>query len=105
MVERRQQDSQHDKRGRGSGWAIVALVVLAVSQRAVADDIRLEVYPPQFRLDGPRARMQLVVTGVAADGSVQDLTREATLASSDERVVRLVPTPPGPPFGRGGDAT
>jgi hypothetical protein len=70
--------------------AIVALAASLPSPGAGAGDIRLEVFPPQFRLDGPRARMQLVVTGVAADGSMRDLTREARFASSDERVVRVV---------------
>lgn len=50
---------------------------------------RIEVFPAQVKLDGTRARMQLAVTGYYADGSVQDLTRAVTVASSNEQIVKF----------------
>ena len=45
---------------------------------------RIEVYPPQITLSGPRSKMQLVVTGHYADGSLQDLTRAAEFSTSSK---------------------
>ena len=50
---------------------------------------RIELYPPQIKLSGTRAKMQLVVTGYYAGGGVQDLTRAAQFASTNEQVVKL----------------
>ncbi|HEX5445523.1 MAG TPA: DUF1549 domain-containing protein [Pirellulales bacterium] len=50
---------------------------------------RIEVYPPQIKLTGTRAKMQLVVTGYYAGGGVQDLTRATQFASTNEQVVKL----------------
>ena len=44
---------------------------------------RLEVSPTQFKLSGPRQKLQLVVTAYYADGRVQDLTRAARFSTSD----------------------
>src|SRR5436190_19439642 len=48
---------------------------------------RIEVFPPKVMLAGPRSRMQLVVTGHYADGSVQDLTRASQFASTAADIV------------------
>jgi hypothetical protein len=48
---------------------------------------RIEVYPPSFTISRAGERLQLVVTGVYADGGIQDLTRAATLESDDAQVV------------------
>src|SRR5687768_18577083 len=50
---------------------------------------RIEVSPPAFKLAGPRRQLQLVVTGVYADGTVQDLTRAAQFAPSDAAVATV----------------
>lgn len=50
---------------------------------------RLDVFPSQFELRGQRSRMQLVVTGVYAPDTVQDLTRVAEFSSSDPGVVEV----------------
>src|SRR5262245_44322556 len=52
----------------------------------VGQPVRLEVFPATINLSGPRSRMQLVVTGHYADGSVQDLTRACQFASTDTRI-------------------
>ena len=44
---------------------------------------RIEVTPTQMTLAGQRATAQLLVTGVASNGHVVDLTREATFSESD----------------------
>jgi hypothetical protein len=55
---------------------------------------RLEVFPAEFTLQGPRAKIHLVVTAIYADGSRQDVTRIADfqvthpeLAESRENVI------------------
>lgn len=48
---------------------------------------RIEVYPTSFKLESPRRRMHIAVSGYYADGSVQDLTRVAEIVSADSNVV------------------
>jgi hypothetical protein len=50
---------------------------------------RIEVAPASFKLDGLRRKVQLVVTGVYADGTVQDLTRAAQYVSSNPAVASV----------------
>ncbi|HEV3024531.1 MAG TPA: DUF1549 domain-containing protein [Pirellulales bacterium] len=51
---------------------------------------KIEVYPPSFKLGSTRARMHVVVSGYYAGGAVQDLTRAAEFASTNEGVVKIV---------------
>ena len=55
----------------------------------VGTPTRLEVFPHHFKLDGPRDRVAIVVTGHYEDGRLQDLTRAATFRSGDEKIVRI----------------
>ena len=50
---------------------------------------RIEVAPAEFKLEGPRRQVQLVVTGYYADGTVQDLTRAAEYAASDPSIATV----------------
>jgi hypothetical protein len=70
------------------------LAVLAVSGVVVAAEpssksdaigrpVSIDVVPGTFRLDGPRATQQLLVTGHYADGSLRDLTGLADFQASD----------------------
>jgi hypothetical protein len=83
-------------------WIIsmAALVALTSSTWLHAQDLelepinagspeRIEVFPPAVKLAGVREQMQIVVTGVYADGSVQDLTRVAEFSSSNADVVTI----------------
>ncbi len=76
------------------------LVLAAIATTASADEpalepvnvgqpVRIEVFPPSFKLVGPRAKMHLVVTGHYADGTYQDLTRAAQYATSNAAVVAV----------------
>ncbi len=56
----------------------------------VGEPVRLEIFPAQFELRGPRSRIQLVVTGIYANGETQDLTRAATFESSDPASVEVI---------------
>src|SRR5262245_22265835 len=51
---------------------------------------RIEVFPAAIKLTGARQQMQLVVTGHYADGTLQDLTRAAQFATSDDKVVNVL---------------
>ena len=55
----------------------------------VGTPARLEVYPASVKLDSQRDFRQLVVTGHYADGTMQDLTRGATITSVNEQVVKV----------------
>ena len=55
----------------------------------VGQPLRLEVHPPGITLGSPQQRAQAVVSGVYADGSVQDLTRAATFKLDDARVASV----------------
>ena len=63
----------------------------AALPQVVADTpVRIELFPPRFRLDGQRRRMQLIVSGHYGDGQVQDLTRVAEFSTSNPQVVEVV---------------
>src|SRR5918994_4563480 len=62
----------------------------ALIASAEANDLaRIEVFPASLKLVGPRSRMQLVVTGHYADGSVRDLTRDSQFATTAADVVAV----------------
>ena len=50
---------------------------------------RIEVYPAEVRLAGVREQAQLIVTGYYTDGSIQDLTRVATISTGNADVVTV----------------
>jgi len=50
---------------------------------------RIEVYPAEVRLAGVREQAQLIVTGHYTDGSIQDLTRVATISTGNADVVTV----------------
>ena len=59
---------------------------------------RIEVWPATIRLDDPRRRMHVIVSGHYADGAVRDLTRVAEFSAADPDVVEIqqrVVTPKG----------
>jgi hypothetical protein len=61
-------------------WLCVVAVWVAWQSLAWAAEggvQRLEVYPPEVRLSGPRAEQRVIVLGVRADGSRTDLTHAA----------------------------
>ncbi len=79
--------------------ALIATIMVSASLAEEADTLepivvgqpqRIEVFPEAIKLTGPRQRVQLVVTGHYADGTLQDLTRAAEFASSNEQVVSIV---------------
>lgn len=47
---------------------------------------RIEVYPAEVQLTGVREQAQLLVTGYYVDGSIQDLTRVATITTTNADV-------------------
>src|SRR5215469_16843489 len=49
----------------------------------------IEVLPSSISLVGPRYEQRVVVEGTFADGHQEDLTSQAKLASSDEKVAAL----------------
>jgi hypothetical protein len=55
---------------------------MALQPIVVGQPVRIEVFPPALKLNGPRSGGQLIVTGIYADGSVQDLTRASDFAST-----------------------
>jgi uncharacterized protein DUF1549/uncharacterized protein DUF1553 len=63
-------------------WATAVSAAEPDRSASVGHPTRLEVFPPQAVLTGPRSRAQLVVTGYYADGTVRDLTRDAQVAST-----------------------
>lgn len=97
------QDSVRRGRHRLRLATAAAGLLLLVAQAAraeVADDVvlepivvgsptHIEVFPAAFKLETPRRQMQLAVTGHYADGTVQDLTRIAEIASSDPGIVSV----------------
>ena len=67
----------------------MALLCGIASSQVRAADVqleRLEVYPAEVQLTGVREQAQLIVTGHYSDGSIQDLTRTATISSANVNV-------------------
>ena len=56
---------------------------------ALGQPARIEVFPPQFSLKGPRSQMHLIVTAVYADGAIQDVTRIAEFSSAKPDVIEV----------------
>ncbi|MBA61669.1 MAG: hypothetical protein CMJ76_04820 [Planctomycetaceae bacterium] len=50
---------------------------------------RIEVYPAELQLAGVREQAQLIVTGHYVDGSIQDLTRVATITTANAEIVTV----------------
>jgi hypothetical protein len=73
----------------------LAFAVVALAEETTLEPVqvgsptKLEVFPAQVKLLGNRQRQQLVVTGHYADGTVQDLTRAATYASSAANIATI----------------
>jgi hypothetical protein len=95
---------------RGQGSAVIAAAIfsallLLAPRPTLADDAagaapalqpivvgtpeRIDVQPPQCKLETPRRRMHLVVSGFYADGAIQDLTRAAEFRSSDDKIAKV----------------
>ena len=71
--------------------ALVGAMMLQAGPALAADAQleRIEVYPAEVRLAGVREQAQLIVTGHYADGSIQDLTRAATISTANAEVVTV----------------
>ena len=60
----------------------------ALEPIAVGSPTKIEVFPTSFKLDSPRRVVHFVVTGMYADGSVQDLTRVAEVVPQNIEVAK-----------------
>ncbi len=60
----------------------------ALEPIAVGSPTGIEVFPTSFKLDSPRRVVHFIVTGIYADGSVQDLTRVAEVAPQNIEVAK-----------------
>jgi uncharacterized protein DUF1549/uncharacterized protein DUF1553 len=69
--------------------ALLALTLAAPALAAEAPITALAAYPTTLKLIGADDAPQLVVTGTRADGRLIDLTRAASYAVSDPKVVRV----------------
>ena len=74
--------------------AVLGLLVASgtTAARASALPERLSVEPAEIRLDGGGSRQQVAVTGHFADGSVRDLTAEASFAVEPSGMARASET-------------
>ena len=74
-------------------WIAVVLLVAFGLPGAEASEppglARIEVHPARVRLESARREVHPIVTGSASDGSVRDLTREATFTPDDPKVVAI----------------
>jgi len=68
--------------GEESGAAVLEPIVVGTPDK-------IDVQPPQIKLDTPRRRMHLVVSGMYADGAMQDLSRATELISKDEKIAKV----------------
>ena len=68
---------------------LVAADTAGLEPIAIGQPTRIEVFPTEAKLVGPRSHLHLVVTGHYADGSVQDFTRAAEFTTSDPAIVEV----------------
>jgi hypothetical protein len=68
---------------------LVAAGAAGLEPIVIGQPTRIEVFPTEAKLVGPRSHLHLVVTGHYADGSVQDLTRAAEFTTSDPAIVEV----------------
>ena len=64
---------------------------LPVAKPPSGKPVRLEIYPPEVTLTGPRDEQQLLVTGIWADGSRWDFTRTAQYATESTEILTVSP--------------
>ncbi|MDZ4779386.1 MAG: DUF1553 domain-containing protein [Planctomycetia bacterium] len=74
--------------------AMLSLALVATTHAdetaATLDDVaRIEVFPPQIKLESARRAMHLVVTGVNAAGQTRDLTDVATFESTNPAIATI----------------
>jgi hypothetical protein len=69
--------------------AVAAAEEPALQAIAIGQPVRLEVFPKELKLSGPRSQRQIVVTGHYADGSAQDLTWACQIASTKPNVAAV----------------
>lgn len=78
---------------RPMGSFRIGAILLALSGLLPAQDSaipeRLEVTPPAFTLIGPRAKQQLVITGLFKANDPRDVTATAVIESSNPAIVRV----------------
>ena len=65
------------------------------------ESLQFETLPGQFTLRGPDARMQVLVTGVHAQGRLSDVTRSVTFSSEPKGIVAVDATGIVKPVGDG----
>ncbi len=68
--------------------AVLLWLLVQTNAHAQSPAVRLRVDPSRIELVGPESRHRILVTAVAADGSLRDVTAEATFRSSRESVVK-----------------
>ncbi len=66
-------------------WTLCAWPLLQANAHAQA----LQVHPAQIELVGPNARHRILVTAVAPDGVLRDVTGEAAFHSSNDGVLKM----------------
>jgi hypothetical protein len=80
----------HPRRSIGLLFALACMAWLESASTA-ADQVAVEVYPPEVRLDSARDRQQIVVQARLADGRTRDVTSEATVSLSDPKLATVKP--------------
>ncbi len=83
---------------RDSKRLVIFVLALACFDSRAADELlpssvqKLSVEQPEIRLTLPRARQQLLVTALAGDGYLHDVTRTVTIEPLDPAIVRVEPS-------------
>ncbi len=73
----------------GTASALALILCTGALPAQAPAPARLVVHPPALELHGPDARHRLLVSAVAADGSVTDVTTKATFRSAQPGVVAV----------------
>src|SRR5690349_1602515 len=71
---------------RGSLAVLLLVPTVALGQQPPAPLAALQVYPPRIALQGPRDEQRVGILGEYADGRSGDLSRTATVTSSNPKV-------------------
>ncbi len=73
-----------------AGTAVITLIGLAVTAgSAAAATARIDVYPPDIKLNTRLARQQVIVVATRDDGVTEDVTTQASLALRNPEAARL----------------
>jgi hypothetical protein len=73
----------------GAKRSLVVALLIAIKPAVAAEVTRIDVYPPDVKLETSRDLQRFIVVATRDDGVTLDVTKEANVALADSKIARL----------------